>query len=234
MVLLPADTQSDALQVGEHLRQRSEPDGVGIRHALSLCLCERETLLQREGEPPAGPQRPGNLLEQRLLVGKGEHGLEQEHDVERAGRNRRNSRHLEAAGKIAGPLTRDLDGAGARVHAQIRAAELSRDEPTGPGNSAAQVQDGDPACDAGLLGQVPDLRGAHEALLLDELAGRVGGRAGPLQGPDERSTVVLVHGRSARRRTGAPCLPYLSHVATNTEARCTRFGLSWRPGSSPR
>src|SRR4029079_3582374 len=131
-------------------------------------------------------------------------------------------------------LTGDLDGAGARVHAEIGAAEFSRDEPTGPGNPAAQVQDGDPLCDAGLLGQVSNLSCAHEALLLDELTGRVGGHARPLQGPDERRTVVLVHGLSSRRRTGAPCLPYLSLVATNTEARCKRFGLSWQSGSSPR
>jgi hypothetical protein len=36
--------------------------------------------------------------------------------------------------------------------------------------------------------------------LLDELAGGVRGRAGSLQGPEERSALILVHGCSARTR----------------------------------
>jgi hypothetical protein len=198
-VLLPADLQPGPLQVGEHLTQRGEPNRVGVRHALSLCIREWEALLHREGESSAGPERPGYRFEQRLLVRKGEHGLEQEHHVERAGRNRGNSRELEAAGKVAGPLTRDADGARARVHAQIRATQLSGDEPAGPGDSAAQVQHGDPRRDARPPSQGPNLCGAHEALLLDELARGVRGRAGALQGLDEWSA-VLVHGFAARTR----------------------------------
>ena len=45
------------------------------------------------------------------------------------------------------------------------------DEPPGPGDSAAEVQYGHPGCDAGPHRQGADLCGAHEALLLDELAG---------------------------------------------------------------
>ena len=93
--------------------QRGEPDRVGVRHALSLCLREGQALLHGEGEPPAGRERPGYLPKQRLLVGKGEHGLEQEHHVERAGRDRGDPRDLEATGKVAGALARDVDGAGA-------------------------------------------------------------------------------------------------------------------------
>ena len=48
--------------------------------------------------------------------------------------------------------------------------------------------------------QGPDLSGAHEALLLDELAGGVRRHAGSLQGLDERSALVLLHGRSTRAR----------------------------------
>ena len=44
--------------------------------------------------------------------------------------------------------------------------------------------------------QRPDLAGAHEALLLDELAGGVRRHAGSLQGLDERCALVLLHGFS--------------------------------------
>ena len=76
-------------------------------------LGERQALLQREREPTAGGERAGDSLHQRLLVGKGEHRLEQEHDVERAGRERRDVRDLEAAGE-----------AGARARAMPTALAL--------------------------------------------------------------------------------------------------------------
>ena len=106
-VILPADDQPGPLQAGEHLRQRSEPDRVCVGHALSLRLRERLALLQGEGEPPAGGKRPGYLLQQRLLVAEGEHGLQQEHHIERAGRDRGDARDLEATGQVTGALTRD-------------------------------------------------------------------------------------------------------------------------------
>ena len=142
--------------------------------------------------------------QQRLLVGKGEHRLEQEHHVERAGRDRGDPRDLEATGKAAGALARDLDGAGAGVHPQIGAAQLPGDEPPGPGDAAAQVEHGDPGRDAGPARQRPDLAGAHEALLLDELAGGVRRHAGSPQGLDERSALVLLHGRSTRTQLTIP------------------------------
>ena len=172
-VIPPADNQPDPLQAGEHLLQRGEPDGVGVGHALSLCLREGQALLHGEGEPPAGLERSGYLLKQRFLFGEGEHGLEQKHHVERAGRDWGDPRNLEAAGKVATALTRDANGARAEVHPKIGATQLPGDEPSGTRNSAAQVQHGDPGCDPGLMRQCQNLAGAHEALLLDELAGRV-------------------------------------------------------------
>jgi len=143
----------------------------------------------------------GYRMQQRFLVSKGEHRLEQEHDVEPATRNRWNPRHFEAARKIAGSLARDGDCIGARIHAQIGTPQLSRDEPSGPGNPAAEVKHGEACRDSGLPGQGSNLRGAHEALLLDELPRDVRGRAGSLQGPDEGCALVLVHGFSARTLT---------------------------------
>ena len=159
---------------------------------------------------------------QRLLVGKGEHGLEQEHHVERAGRDRRDPRDLEATGKVAGALTCDVDGAGAGVHPQIGATQLPSDEPSGPGNAAAEVEHGDPGCDAGLHRQRPDLCGAHEALLLDELARGVRRHAGSLQGLNERSALVLFHGRSTRTQLTIFGLTLSPDRAMNREHRVSR------------
>ncbi len=138
--------------------QRGEPDRVGVRHALSLRLREGQpSSMVKANRPPVVSARR-YLLKQRLLVGKGEHGLEQEHHVERAGRDRRDPRDLEATRKVAGPLACDVDGARAEVHAEIGATELPGDEPSGPGHSAAQVQHGDPGCDAGSTAPGPGSR----------------------------------------------------------------------------
>src|SRR6476620_4437108 len=196
-VIPPADNQPDPLQAGEHLLQRGEPHGVGVGHALALWLCEGQALLHGEGEPPAGVECSGYLLKQRLLFGEGEHGLEQKHHVERAGRDWGDPRYLEAAGKVATALTRDANGARAEVHPQIGATQFPGDEPSGTRNSAAQVQHGDPGCDPGLTRQRQNLAGAHEALLLDELAGRLRRHAPWPEAPEERSAIVLLHGCSA-------------------------------------
>ena len=198
-IILPADTETGPFQAGEHLLERGEPDRVGVGHALSLCLREGQALLHGEGEPPAGRERPGYLPQQRLLVGKGKHGLEQQHYVEGAGRDRRDPRDLEATGKVAGPLTRDVDGAGAEIHPEIDATQLPRDEPPGSGDAAAEVEHGDAGCDAGPFRQSKNLPGRHEALLLDELAGGVRRHARSLQCLDERSALVLLHGCSTPR-----------------------------------
>jgi hypothetical protein len=76
------------------------------------------------------------------------------------------------------------------------AAQRLSDEPSWPGNSAAQVEHGNTGRDAGLNRQGLDIFGAHEALLLDELARGVRRHAGSLERPDERSALILLHGRS--------------------------------------
>ena len=88
----------------------------------------------------------------------------------------------------------DVDGARARVDPEVAAAELARQEPTRPGDPAAQVEDGDAAADCRPLGERPDLPRAHETLLLDVLAGLVGRLMGSPQRLDERTTLVLPHG----------------------------------------
>jgi hypothetical protein len=190
----PADDEPGPLQPREHLLERREPDRVGVGHARSLPVRERQALFQREGEAPADRERIGYLPHQGFLVGKGEHGLEQEHHVERAARDRGDPRDLEATGKVTGALACDSDGAGAQIHPQIGATQFPRDEPAGPGNPATQVQHGDPACDAGPTRKVHDLAGAHQALLLDELARGVRRHPGSLQRLDERRALVLLHG----------------------------------------
>ena len=226
VVGLPADAQPDSLQTGEQLVERNQPDRVGVGHARSLRLAEGQALLDGEGEPPAGRERARYLLEQRLLVGKGEHRLEQEHCVERAGRDRGDARDLEAARKVAGALACDLDGAGAVVHPEVGATQFLGDEPSRPRDAAAQVEHRDPAGDAGLNSEGPDLAGAHEALLLDEFAGGERRHASSLQGLGERSALVLFHccftvtafGREIRT---ALC-PVLPQGRVNTEEVCER------------
>ena len=133
-------------------------------------------------------------LDQRRLVGKREHRLEQQHHLEAAMRQRRDLRDLEATGQLAGTRACDLDGACTGVDAKVAAAELARDEPSRPGDATAEVEHRHPRADAGPLRQRPDLAGAHEALLLDVLARRVGRLAGSPQGPHERLALVLPHG----------------------------------------
>src|SRR3954451_1810673 len=193
-VFLPADNQPRSLQASEHLLQRREPDRVGVRHALSLPLGERQALFHGEGEPSAAGERLGYLSKQWFLLGEGEHGLEEKHHIERAGWDWRDPGDLEATGKVAGALPRDVDRTPAEVHPEIGAAEVSGDEASGPGDSAAQVQHGDAGCDAGSIRQRSNLAGAHEALLVDELAGGIRRRARLAEGRDERSAFVLLHG----------------------------------------
>ena len=154
----------------------------------------------KANRPPAR-ERAGDLVHQGLLVGKGEHRLEQKHDVERAGRERRDLRDLEAAGKVAGARAGDADRARARVDSDVAAAELPRDEPTRSGDSAAQVEHGNAGRDARALRERPDLPGTHEALLLDVLARVVGCLPGSPQGLVERASLVLLHGLATNRCT---------------------------------
>src|SRR5262249_5422814 len=150
------------------------PDRVGVGHERALRLGERLALLQREREAAAARERVRDSVDQGLLVAKGEHRLEQKDDVERPRRKRRNVCDLEATVEPVGARARDLDRARARVDADVAAAELPREVPTRTGDAAAQVEHGDAPRDAGALAELPDLARAHEALLLDELAGLVG------------------------------------------------------------
>ena len=105
-----------------------------------------------------------------------------------------------ATRQVARALAGDGDGARARVHAQVHAAQLPREETPGPADAAAQVQHADPGADADLHRQGPDLAGGHEALLLDELAGRVRRHSRAPQRPVERHAVVLAHEPNAVRK----------------------------------
>ena len=146
-----------------------------------------------------GCQRTGDPLHERLLVTEGEHRLEQKHRIEPTGRKRRDLRHHEAAGEAASPLSRDVDGARTRVDAEVAAVELSGQEPSRPGDSAAHVEDGSAGNNAGALGEGPDLARAHETLLLDVLSGSVSRLTRVLQRLDERTSLVLRHAQRNRR-----------------------------------
>src|SRR5262249_28650214 len=184
---------------------------------------QRLALLERECEPPAHGKHTGDRLQQRLLVAEGEHRLEQQHDLEPARRKRRHLPDLEAAGEAAGAFCSDRDGARARVHAEVDAAELARDEPTGSGDAATQVENGDARTDVRLLRERQDLGRADEALLLGVLARAERQPLGSPQGVDGRAALVLAHGPSANR-----CIP-----AHRSAKRMLARGANLRAGRSP-
>jgi ubiquinone/menaquinone biosynthesis C-methylase UbiE len=196
-VFLPADDQADPVHSGEHLLDLDQMHGVGVGHQRPLRVGERRAPFKGAGESPAGGERGGDLPQQRLLLGERQHRLKQEHHLERAWRQRRDPRYLEATGEIAGPPARDLDGAGAVVDPEVVATQLPRDEAPRPGDAAAQVQHRDARADARLSRQRQDFAGAHEALLFDELAGRIRPDPGPPEGTHEGSALVLPHAEDA-------------------------------------
>ena len=178
-----------------------QPNCVGVGHPRALRLGEGRASFHREREPPTDPERPWISPRSSIsFSGKRKHGLEQEHNIELPARDRWDPGDLEATGKIAGTLTRDLDGAGAQVHPQIGAPQLPSDEPPGTGDSAAQVEHGAAGCNAGAAREGEDLPGTHEAFLVDEFAGPVRGNACSLQGPLEWRALVLLHGNVSTRR----------------------------------
>ena len=180
---------SDAASASSGVSQTVSGSGIAARSAVVSGGPSSSVKAKR----PPGRSAAPIARDQRVLVLDGEHRLEQEHDVERAARQRRRVRDREAAGQVARLLAGDRDGARAEVHAQVGAAQLPREEPPGPGDAAPQVEHPDPGADAGPRREVPDLAGGHEALLPDELAGGVRRRAGALQGLLERRAVVLPH-----------------------------------------
>ena len=168
------DHQTGAVQRCSHLVERREPDRVGIGHALSLRLGEGRALFQREGEPPAGCERRRYLLKQRAPC-------RETRAWSRAAAPRRTAR-AGAAGS-ARPRSDREGRRRARARSRWRSELASTPryvQPSsrvmnrpGPADSAAQVQHGDAGARSRPDRQRPDLAGAHEALLLDELAGGV-------------------------------------------------------------
>src|SRR6185312_9756032 len=122
--------------------------------------------------------------------------LEQQHHLERAGRDRWDSCRREAT-EVAGAPARDVDCVGAVVDPEVVAAQLPGDEASRAADAATQVQHRDAGADARLPRQLPDLARPHEALLFDELAGRVRRDPGPLEGAHEGSPLILLHGGDA-------------------------------------
>ena len=186
--------------------------------ARSASVSGRPSSIVKANRPPVA-ERPRHLHKQRLLV-------RETRASSRAGAPRRTARRgiggiradLEATGKIAGSLAGDVDGAGAEVHPQIGAAQLPSDEPSWPGDSAAQVQHRDPGAIAGPPRKGPNLSGAHEALLLDELAGGVRRHAGSLRGP----------GRTEPARPASPPLRLNreAHAAQDVTHARGRLGIA--------
>ena len=125
LLLLPADGQpgplSSASISSSGVSQTVSASGIAARSAAVSGAPSSSVNANR----PPGVEGTGDLAQQRLLVREREHRLQQQHDVEPAGRQRRDRDDLEAAWQVAGPLARDLDGRGARVHAQVGAAELA-------------------------------------------------------------------------------------------------------------
>jgi phosphatidylglycerophosphate synthase len=170
-VVRPADRESRLREERVHLVKRHEPDGVGAGHSYPLRLRQCSSLLEREREATAGGERARDGLEQRPLVAKREHRLEQEHHVEGALGERRDLRDEEAARQVADALTCFGDGLLACVHAEVRAIKLLRQESARPSDPATQVENGDAWTDARPLRQSPNLGGPDEALLFDILGG---------------------------------------------------------------
>jgi hypothetical protein len=122
-------------------------------------------------------------------------------------------------------LTGEADGARAGVHAEVDAAQLPHQEPAGPADAAAQIQQRDPWADAGLNRQRPDLAGGHEALLPDELAGGVRRHPRVLKRPVERRAVVLPHGcddepNALRKRSRKAAIGHTGACGLGTMPSC--------------
>ena len=98
---------------------------------------------------------------------------------------------------LRGSLPGQGDGAGARVHPHVGAAELAGDEQPGAARAAAEVEQGRPGAHARVTGEGADLTGGHEALLTDELPRSEGSRTRPPQ--------LVVERRAQSRAHGGPC-----------------------------
>src|SRR5829696_1702446 len=148
VVLLPRNDEPGPLQAGGHLVERGKRNGFSVGHRRPLGRRERRSVLECEGETPAGPKRRGDMPDQRVLVLECEHRLEQEHDVEGAGWERWDVRGRKAERQFTGALAGDGDGARARVDAQVHTVKLTLKETPGPADAAAEIQHLDPGPDA--------------------------------------------------------------------------------------
>ena len=169
---------------------------VGAGHPRPLLPGERPAFLDRESEPPARLQRARNLLHQGLLVGEGQHRLQQEHHLEAAPGQRRDMSLLEAAGKLASQLAGGGQCAGGLIDTQVAAARLRRDHPAGAGHPAAQVEHRDARADPGPVSQPPDLGCPHEALLAHIFARGIAGRLRLPQRRQQWSSLIVVSDQS--------------------------------------
>src|SRR6187200_2677804 len=170
----PPDPQTGAVQVGPEAGEGGEPDRLGPGHHLRLARGEGEALLQGEDEATSGDQGRGDLLQEGTLVGEREHGLEQEDDVERARRQGRHRREVEAGPEalLGGPTTSTGHGVRAGVHPPVGAAELTGEVQARAGLAAAEVEHPHPGPEGGVPTQRQHLPGGHEALLPHELPRR--------------------------------------------------------------
>ena len=173
----------------------------GIR-SCSPAVSGRPASTVKAKRPPAG-SASAIPCTRGPLSAKASNVSQQEDDVERAGRDRRDVGDLEATAQVAVPVAREVDSAGARVHPEVGAAELGGDEPARTRDAAAQVQHRDPGPDPGRHREGPDLPRSHEALLPHELTGRVRRQARPAQRLVEGDALVLLHG-SGVWRSGPP------------------------------
>jgi hypothetical protein len=192
----PGHGQPCVAQDARQFRQLDGPDRIGGGHPRPLLLGERPAFLDRESETPAWLQHARHLTHQGILVGEGQHRLQQEYHLEAALGQRREVSLLEAAGKIPGQLPGGGQCAGGVIDAQVVASRLRRDHPAGAGHPAAQVEHRDAVADPGLVSQPPDLGRPHEALLAYIPARGVGGRPGPLQRRQGWCSLILSQVRS--------------------------------------
>ena len=242
VVLLPRDAETGPFQARGHLVERCEPDRVGVGHRRPLGRRERRPLLEREGEPPAGPSAAAIARTSASLSSKASIVSEQEHDVEGAAGRGWHVRGREAARQVAGALAGDGDGARAGIHAQVHAAQLTREETPGPAtpqHRSSTVTRG--RCRPAAPGP-GSRRPSGRALLPDELAGRVRrhSRAAPGRGRARRASrpraergeeAVTERGHGPDRRLRARRMPSCQRqpaiCSITSRGAMTEMGTSW-------
>ena len=172
----PANLQPGAGQPADQLGQLHRPDRVGGGHRRPFRLGERRALLDGEGEPPAGAEGCGDLAQQRLLVPEREHRLEQQDDVERPARDRRDLADRELTRQSGGSPAVAREPRWPRRPGRRRgscnpvSAVTSRPGPATPQQRSSTESSRSDPCSPG---QATGSRRPHEALLPNVLARRV-------------------------------------------------------------